>query len=98
MDWTALHFKDWREEAKLLLDIVLSNMRNQETKLKFVSLLAGKEARTHINTVDQDKKDSVKTMLDTLKDWTRPKSDEVAALTQLRTLNQVNNTLSTYIQ
>ena len=103
MDWTEdadLHkqFKDWREEAELLLNTVLSHIRNQETKLKFVSLLAWKEARTYLNMVDQDKKDSLKTMLDTLKDWTRPKSDEVAAFTQLRTLNQGNKTLSTYIQ
>ena len=98
MDWTEdadLHkqFKDWREEAELLLNTVLSHIRNQETKLKFVSLWAGKEARTYLNMVDQDKKDSLKTMLDTLKDWTRPKSDEVAAFTQLRTLNQGNKTL-----
>ena len=103
MDWTEdadLHkwFKDWREEAELLLDTVLSHIRNQETNLKFVSLWAGKEARTYLNMVDQDKKDSLKTMLDTLKDWTRPKSDEVAVFTQLRTLNQGNKTLSTYIQ
>ena len=92
MDWTEdadLHkqFKDWREETELLLDTVLSNIRNQETKLKFFSLWAGKEARTYLKMVDQDKKDSLKTMLDTLKDWTRPKSDEVAAFTQLKTLN-----------
>ena len=37
-------------------------------------------------------------MMDTLKDWTRPKSDEVAAFKQLRALNQGNKTLSTYIQ
>ena len=80
-----------------LLDTLLSHIRNQETKLKFVSLWAGKEARTYLNTVDQDKK-TLKTMLDTVKDWTRPKSDEVAALTQIRTLNQGNKTLSTYIQ
>ena len=103
MDWTEdadLHkwFKDWREEAELLLNTVLSHIRSQETKLKFVSLWAGKEARTYLNTVDQDRKDSLKTMLDTLEDWTRPKSDEVAAFTQLRTLNQGNKTLSTYIQ
>ena len=36
-------------------------------------------------------------MLDILEDWTRPTSDEVAAFTQLRTLNQGNKTLSTYI-
>ena len=50
MDWTedaGLHqwFKDWREEVELLLD------RNQETKLKYVSLWAGKEARTYLSTV-----------------------------------------------
>ena len=103
MDWTEdvdLHkqFKDCRKEAELLLKTVLSHMRNQETKLKFVRLWAGKEARTYLITVDQDKKDSLKTMLDTLKDWTRPKSDTVAAFTQLRILNQGNKTLSTYIQ
>ena len=61
MDWTEdadLHkqFNDWREETELLLDTVLSHIRNQETKLKFVSLWAGKEARTYLNTVDKDKK------------------------------------------
>ena len=103
MDWTEdadlpKWFKDRREETELLLNTVLSNIRNQETKLKFVSLWAGKEARMYLNTVDQDKKDSLKTMLDTLEDWTKPKSDEVAAFTQLRTQKQGNQTLSTYIQ
>ena len=37
-------------------------------------------------------------MLDTLEDWTKPKSDEIAAFTYLRALNQGNKTLSTYIQ
>ena len=65
MDWTEdadLHkwFKDWREETELLLDTVLSNIRNQESKLKFVSLWAGKEARTYLNMVDKDKKDNLK--------------------------------------
>ena len=73
MDWTEdadLHkwFKDWREGTELLLDTVLSHIRNQETKIKFVSLWTGKEASTYLSTVDQDKKDSLKTMLDTLKD------------------------------
>ena len=92
MDWTEdagldQQFKDWREETELLLNTVLSNVRNQETKLKYVSLWAGKEARTYLNMVEEDKKDSLKTMLDTLKDWTRPKSDEIAAFTQLIMLN-----------
>ena len=90
--------KDWREKAELLLDTVLSHVRNNNTKLKFISLWAGKEARTYLSTVDEDKKDSLKTMLDTLEDWTKPKSDEIVAFTQLRALNQGNKTLSNYIQ
>ena len=77
MDWTedaSLHqrVKDWRKETELLLDTVLSHIRNHETKLKYVSLWAGKEARTYLSTVTKDRKDSLKTMLDTLEDWTKP--------------------------
>ena len=36
--------------------------------------------------------------MDSLKEWTRPKSDEIAAFTHLRTLNKGNKTLSSYIQ
>ena len=103
MDWAedaCLHqrFKDWREEVELLLDMVLSHIRNQETKLKYVSQWARKEARTYLSTVSVDHKDSLRTMLDTLEDWTKPKSDEIAAFTHLRALNQGNKTLSAYIQ
>ena len=103
MDWTedvGLHqqFKDWREEVELLIDTVLSHIRNADTKMKFVTLWAGKEARTYLSTVEEDHKDSLRTVLDTLEDWTRPKSDEIAAFTYLRTLNQGNKTLSAYIQ
>ena len=103
MDWTedaGLHqqFKDWREEVELLIDTVLSHIRNADTKMKFVTLWAGKEARTYLSMVEEDCKDSLRAVLDTLQDWTRPKSDEIAAFTHLRTLNQGNKTLSTYIQ
>ena len=37
-------------------------------------------------------------MLDTLEDWNKPKSDEIAVFTYLRALNQGNKTLSAYIQ
>ena len=83
---------------ELLLHTVLLQTRNADTKMKFVSLWAGKEARTYFSTVDEDCKDSLKAMLDTLEDWTRPKSDEIAAFTHLRALNQGNKTLSAYIQ
>ena len=73
MDWTEdaeLHkwSKEWREEMELLFNTVLSHIRNQDTKIKFVSLWAEKEVRTYLRMVDQDKKDSLKTMLDTLED------------------------------
>ena len=98
--WACLHkqFRDWREETEFLLSTVVSNTKNQERKYKFVNLWAEKEARTYLNTVDPDKKNSLKTMLNTLEDWTKPKSDEVAVFTQLRALNQGNKTLSVYIQ
>ena len=67
--------------------MVLSHITNQETKLKFVSLWAGKEARMYLSTVSKDHKDSLRTMLDTLEDRTKPKSDETAAFTHLRALN-----------
>ena len=103
MDWTedaGLHqrFKDWREEVELLMDMVLSHIKNADTKMKFVTLWAGKEARTYLNTLEQDQRDSLKTILDSLEEWTKPKSDEIAAFTHLRTLNQGNKTLSSYIQ
>ena len=61
MDWTEdadlhQHFKDWREEVELLL----AHIKNQETKLKYVSLWAGKEARTYLNTVPEDSRDNIK--------------------------------------
>ena len=103
MDWTEdaglyQRFKDWREEVELLMDTVLSHIRNADTKMKFVTLWAGKEARTYLSTLEQDNQDSLQTILDSLEEWTRPKSDEIAAFTHLRTLNQGNKTLSSYIQ
>ena len=103
MDWTeyaGLHqrFKDWREEVKLLMDMVLSHIRNTDIKMKFVTLWTGKEARTYLSTLEEDHRDSLRAILDSLEDWTKLKSDEIAAFTHLRTLNQGNKTLSTYIQ
>ena len=103
MDWTEdtdLHrqFKDWREKTELLLDTVLSHIKDKNTKMKFVSLWAGKEARVYLNIVDPAKKGSLETMLNSLEEWTRPKVNEIAVFTQLRALNQGNKALSTYIQ
>ena len=50
--------------------------------------MGSKGGQEYLSMVDQG----------TLEDWTRPKSDEVPAFTQLRALNQCNKTQSTYIQ
>ena len=49
MDWTKdaeLHkrYIDWRQEVQLILETILSNVKNAKTKVKYVTLLAGKEA------------------------------------------------------
>ena len=85
MDWTedaGLHqrFKDWREEVELLMDMVLSHIRSADTKMKFVTLWAGKEARTYLSTLKEDYRDSLRAVLDSLEEWTRPKSDEICSL------------------
>ena len=103
MDWTVdpeLHrcFREWREETELLVNTALAHIKDKTTKLKFVTLWAGKEARTYLTTILDEKKDSLQTLLNTLEDWTRPKADEIAAYPQLRALNQGNKTLSMYIQ
>ena len=41
--------------------------------MKFVNLWAGKEARTYLSTVEEDHKDSLRAVLDTLEDWTKTK-------------------------
>ena len=63
MDWTEnaglnQRFKDWREEVELLMDTALSHIRNADTKMKFVTLWAGKEARTYLSTLEEDHKES----------------------------------------
>ena len=80
------------------MDTVLSHIKYADTKMKFITLWAGKEARTYLNMLEQDNRDSLKTILDSLEEWTKPKWDEIAAFTHLRTLNQGNKTLSSYIQ
>ena len=103
MDWTEdpdLHrcFREWREETELLVDTALSHIKDKTIKLKFVTLWAGKEARTYLSTLKEEKKDSLQTLLNTLEEGMRPKADVIAACTQLRALNQGNKTLSMYIQ
>ena len=91
-------FREWRKETELLVNTALAHIKDKTTKMKFVTLWAGKEARTYLTTISDEKKDSLQTLLNMLEDWTKPKADQIAAYTQLRALNQGNKTLSMYIQ
>ena len=103
MDWTEdpelhKHFKEWREETEPLVNTALAHIKDKTIKMEFVTLWAGKEARTYLTTVSDEKKDSLQTLLNMLEEWTKPKADEIAAYTQIRALNQGNKTISMYIQ
>ena len=103
VDWTedaGLHqrFKDWREEVEFLMDTGALSHQKCRYKNEICDLWAGKEGRTYLSTLEQDNWDSLSTILDSLEEWTKPKSDEIAAFTHLRTLNQGNKMLSSYIQ
>ena len=41
----------WRKETELLVDTALAHINDKSTKLKFVTLWAGKEARMYLNTL-----------------------------------------------
>ena len=51
--------------------------------MKYVTLWAGKEARTYLTTVSDEEKCSLEAILNTLEEWTKPKADKIAAFTQL---------------
>ena len=47
--------------------------------------------------MEEHQKNSLKSLFETLDDWTKPKADEIAAFTQIQALNQGNKTLSEFI-
>ena len=60
MDWTEdpdFHrcFRKWREETELLVDTALVHIKDKSIEFKFVTLWAGKEARTYLNTLSGEK-------------------------------------------
>ena len=103
MDWTedaGLHkrYTDWREEVQLILETVLSNIKDTKTKVKCVTLWTGKEVCSYLNTVEEYQKNSLDTLFETLHDWTKPKANEIVTYTQLQQLNQGKKTVSELIQ
>ena len=85
-----------RQNSYSTLYSLTSEIKRQRSSLSVYGLERRPECI--LAPLDPDKKDSLKTMLDTFEDWTSLKSDEIAVFTQLRALNQGNKTLFTYIQ
>ena len=81
----------------MILETILSNVKDAKTKVKYVTLWAGKGAHIYLSTVEEHQKNSLESLIETLDDWTKPKADKIAAFTQLRVLNQGNKTLSEFI-
>ena len=70
---------------------------SKTVKANYILIWAGKTARDYINSrPDVDKADPIK-ILEELQEWTKPKSNEIAAFTSLRTLNQGTLSLSELI-
>ena len=101
MDWTEdedLHkrYKEWQDEVELILSAPLNSL-SKTAKAGYVQLWAGKAARAYLKSEAVDTTQP-KTILTALHEWTKPKCNEIAAFTRLRTLVQDSKSLSEFIQ
>ena len=105
IDWTEdaeLHkrYIEWKEELELELGSSLSNRPNS-MKSNYVLRWAGKPARDYLKSLpDSEFKyegASAEAILEALEEKTKPKSNEIAAFTKLRSLKQGDMPLSEFI-
>ena len=89
---------DWREECELLLNGPLAG-KSAAVKSNYVMIWAGKTGRTHIKSLNltEEQRASPATLLQKLEDWTKPRSNELAAAARFRELQQGNLSLAEYI-
>ena len=90
--------QDWVEECELLLNSP-SASKSKEKKKSYVLILAGKIGRTNIKSLNlsaEQKKDP-KVLLQKFLDWTKPKSNALAAAANFRRLEQGDLSLAEYI-
>ena len=89
-------YSDWQEEVNLILAALLSK-ESKTLKANYVLIWVGETARHYFNSrPGVDKADPMKP-LEELQDWNKPKSNEIAVFTSLRTLNQRTLSLSDFI-
>ena len=105
MDWTEdaeLHKRcvEWREEVELELGSSLSGKSNS-VKSNYVLRWAGKPARDYLKSVPESEfkyeEASAELILQALEQKIKPKSNEIAAFTKLRSLKQEDMPLSEFI-
>ena len=102
MDWTEdaeLHkrYIKWREEVELELGSSLSGKSNS-VKSNYVPRWAGKPGRDYLKSLPESEFKyegaSAESILQALEQKTKPKSNEIAAFTKLRSLKQEDMPLS----
>ena len=105
MDWTEdaeLHkrYVEWREEVELELGSSLSGKSNS-VKSNYVLRWAGKPARDYLKSPQElefkYEGPSAESILRPVEQKTKPKSNEIAAFTKLRSLKQKDMPLSEFI-
>jgi len=89
---------DWKEECELLLNRPLAG-KSDAVKSNYILIWAGKKGRTHIKSLNltEAQRSNPTNLLDKLVDWTKPRSNELAAAAKLRELQQGNMSLAEYI-
>ena len=89
---------DWVEECELLLNGPLA-LKSKAVKANYVLIWAGKAGRTHIKSLNltMEEKRDPSVLLKKFKEWTKPKSNALAAASDFRGLEQGDLSLAQYI-
>ncbi|KAK2557878.1 hypothetical protein P5673_019855 [Acropora cervicornis] len=89
---------DWVEECELLLNGSLAS-KSKAVKANYVLIWAGKTGRTHIKSLNltTEQKGDPRVLLKKFVEWTKPKSNALAAAANFRRLEQGDLSLAEYI-
>ena len=89
---------DWVEECELLLNGPLAS-KSKAVKANYVLIWAGKTGRTHIKSLNltTEQKGDPSVLLKKFVEWTKPKSNALAAASNFRRLEQGDLSLAEYI-
>ena len=89
---------DWVEECELLLNGLLAS-KSKAVKANYVLIWAGKTGRTHIKSLNltTEQKGDPGVLLKKFVQWTKPKSNALAAAANFRRLEQGDLSLAEYI-